>query len=104
MTLPGVAGALMASEDGLLVSGQMPEPLKAETMAAFLPQIFTRIGGCTEEAQLGTLRALRLSAGPAACAIFKTGTLCLAVVAQPGQPLPEPVLERIAGELAQSNH
>jgi predicted regulator of Ras-like GTPase activity (Roadblock/LC7/MglB family) len=104
LALPGVAGALVASNDGLLVAGQMPAPLKAATMAAFLPQIFSRVGLCTEEVQLGTLRALRLSAGPASCAVWKAGTLYLAVLGQPGQTLPEAALEPLAVQLAQLNH
>ena len=102
--LPGVAGALLASRDGLLVAGQMPAPLNAETMAAFLPRIFTRLGGCAEEAQLGTLRGLMLLAGPAPCAIFKAGSFYLAVLGQAGQALPEPALERMAGALARQTH
>jgi predicted regulator of Ras-like GTPase activity (Roadblock/LC7/MglB family) len=104
LALPGVAGALVASADGLLVAGQAPAPLKAETLAAFLPQIFSRLGGCVEEAQLGTLRALTLAAGPAPCAIFKAGALYLGVLGRPGQALDEAPLQRIAGELAKLNH
>jgi predicted regulator of Ras-like GTPase activity (Roadblock/LC7/MglB family) len=104
LKLPGVAGALLASKDGLLVAGQMPAPLKVEMMAAFLPQMFTHISGSTEEVQLGSLSALKLTTGQGACAIFQAGVLCLAVVSQPGQPLPEAALERIAVQLAQSNH
>jgi predicted regulator of Ras-like GTPase activity (Roadblock/LC7/MglB family) len=104
LALPGVAGALLASQDGLLVAGRMPAPLKVEMLAAFLPQIFTRVGGSTEEAQLGTLRALRITAGPAPCAVFKVRELYLAVLGQAGQTMPEPALERIAGALSQPNH
>jgi predicted regulator of Ras-like GTPase activity (Roadblock/LC7/MglB family) len=104
LALPGVAGALLASKDGLLVAGQMPAPLKVEMMAAFLPQMFMHLGGSTEEVQLGTLSTLKLTTDQAICAVFQAGALCLAVVGQPGQTLPEPALERIAGQLAQSNH
>jgi predicted regulator of Ras-like GTPase activity (Roadblock/LC7/MglB family) len=104
LALPGVAGALLASSDGLLVAGQLPAPMKAETLAAFLPKIFSRIAVCAEEVQLGALRAVRLSAGPAPCVIFKAGTLYLAALGQPGQTLPEETLDRLAGELAQQNY
>jgi predicted regulator of Ras-like GTPase activity (Roadblock/LC7/MglB family) len=103
LALPGVAGALLASNDGLLVAGRLPMPLKAEMLAAFLPQIFTRVGECMQEVQLGTLHTLKLLAGQAPCVMFKVGGLYLAVLGQPGQTLPEPELERIAGELAQAN-
>jgi predicted regulator of Ras-like GTPase activity (Roadblock/LC7/MglB family) len=101
MAMPGIAGALLASRDGLLVAGQMPAPLKAELMAAFLPQMFTHISGSTEEVQLGKLRAMKLTTGEGACAVFQAGVLCLAVLGQPGHAIPEPALERIADELAQ---
>jgi predicted regulator of Ras-like GTPase activity (Roadblock/LC7/MglB family) len=100
LTLPGVAGALLASNDGLLVAGQLPAPMNAETMAAFLPQILMRVGICTEEIQLGKLRSVTLLVGQTPCAMFKAGTLCLAALGQPGLALPEGALERIAQELA----
>jgi predicted regulator of Ras-like GTPase activity (Roadblock/LC7/MglB family) len=102
--LPGVAGAVIATSDGLLVAGQAAAPVKAETMAAFLPQIFARTGAYAEEAQLGRLRALRLAAGHGPCAIYKAGTLYLAVQGKPDQALPEEALEQIARHLAKQNH
>jgi predicted regulator of Ras-like GTPase activity (Roadblock/LC7/MglB family) len=104
MAMPGIQGALLASNDGLLVAGQMPAPLKVELMAAFLPQMFTNIGDSTQEVQLGTLRALKITTGEGACAVFKAGVLCLAVLGLPGETLPEPVLGRIADELAQPKY
>jgi predicted regulator of Ras-like GTPase activity (Roadblock/LC7/MglB family) len=104
LALPGVAGALLASADGLLVAGRILAPLNAETLAAFLPQIFTHVGGMAQEAQLGALRALTLMAGPAPCTILKAGALYVAVLGRPGQPLPEAALQQIAGELAKLNH
>ena len=103
LTLSGVAGALLASNDGLLVAGQLPAPLEAETMAAFLPQILMRIGICTEEIRLGKLRSVMLLVGKTPCAMFRAGALSLAVLGQPGQTLPEAALERMAGELARQN-
>jgi predicted regulator of Ras-like GTPase activity (Roadblock/LC7/MglB family) len=100
MTLPGVAGAVLASNDGLLVAGQLPAPLEAETMAAFLPQLLMRINVCTEEIRLGTMRSVTILVGQTPCAMFKAGALCLAVLGHPGKGLPEAALERMAGELA----
>ncbi|HEY3860845.1 MAG TPA: roadblock/LC7 domain-containing protein [Verrucomicrobiae bacterium] len=104
LSLPGVAGSLLASGDGLLVAGQMPAPLKAEALAAFVPGMFTRIGACAEEVQLGNLGALRISTGAAACVIRKAGSLYLAVLGRAGQALPEAALEQMAAELSEQNH
>jgi predicted regulator of Ras-like GTPase activity (Roadblock/LC7/MglB family) len=103
MAMPGIGGALLASKDGLLVAGQMPAPLKLELMAAFLPQMLLKVSGSTVEVELGALRAMKLSTNETECLIFKGGALSLVVLSKPGQKLPEPALEQIAGELAQSN-
>ena len=104
LSLPGVAGALLASQEGLLVAGRMPAPLNAETMAAFLPRLFTHSVVCAGEMQLGPLRAMRLSAGPAPCFLFVAGKLFLAVLGQAGQTLPEGALEQLALALAAHNY
>ena len=100
-TLHGVAGALLATRDGLPVAGKLPSPLKNETIAAFIPQIFSRVGGSVEAAQLGSLRALKITAGSSPCSVFKAGSLYLAIVSRNGQPVPETALERIADAASQ---
>jgi predicted regulator of Ras-like GTPase activity (Roadblock/LC7/MglB family) len=101
--LPGVSGSLLATSDGLLVAGQVPPPLEAETLAAFLPQIFGRMSDCAEEVKLGALRAVTVSTDSAPCAMFKAGKLHLAVVGKAGQSLPDATLLRIATEVAKLN-
>jgi len=101
--LPGVAASLIAMSDGLLVAGVLPPPLKSETMAAFLPQIFGRLAHYSVEIQLGPPAALTLLAGQTPCAIFKTGALYLAVLGKPGATLPDALLQRLAAELAKRN-
>jgi len=101
--LPGVAASLIAMSDGLLVAGDLPPPLKSETMAAFLPQIFGRLAHYSGEIQLGPPTALTLLAGQTPCTIFKTGALYLAVLGKPGETLPDALLQRVAGELAKRN-
>lgn len=102
-TLPGVAASLIAMSDGLLVAGALPPPLKSETMAAFLPQIFGRLAHYSAEIQLGPPTALTLLAGQTPCTIFKAGALYLAVLGKPGETLPDALLQRLAGELAGRN-
>jgi predicted regulator of Ras-like GTPase activity (Roadblock/LC7/MglB family) len=101
--LPGVAASILAMSDGLLVAGDLPPPLKSETMAAFLPQIFGRLAHYSGEIQLGPLTALTLLSGQTPCMIFKTGALYLAVLGKFGTPLPEALLQRVAAELAKRN-
>jgi predicted regulator of Ras-like GTPase activity (Roadblock/LC7/MglB family) len=99
-TLPGVAASLIAMSDGLLVAGDLPAPLKSETLSAFLPQMFGRMNHYSGEIQLGSLSTLTLQAGQTSCAIFKTDALYLAVLGKPGETLPDATLQRVVGELA----
>jgi predicted regulator of Ras-like GTPase activity (Roadblock/LC7/MglB family) len=102
--LPNVAGSLIVTKDGLLVAGSVPAPLKSETMAAFLAQLFARGGQASNEMQLGPLTCFTLWAGQHCCAIFKSGTLYMAVLSRAGDPLPDmTALQRTASELAQRN-
>jgi predicted regulator of Ras-like GTPase activity (Roadblock/LC7/MglB family) len=101
--LNGVAGSVITMADGLLVAGQVPLPQKAETLAAFLPQIFARLTQYAGEMQLGSLNGLHLSTTEAPCAIFKAGKLYLGVIGRVGQSLPEAQLQRIATEIAKRN-
>lgn len=98
--LPGVAAVVIATLDGLLVAGDVPAPWKAETLAGFLPQMFSRTAHYAEEAQLGILRSLTLQAGQSPWAIYQAGTLFFAVLAQAGHALPEAILQRVALEWA----
>jgi predicted regulator of Ras-like GTPase activity (Roadblock/LC7/MglB family) len=101
--LPGIAASLIAMSDGLLVAGELPPPLKSETLAAFLPQMFGRMNHYSGEIQLGSLSTLTLQAGQTQCAIYKAGALYLAVLGKPGQTLPDSILQQVVGELAKRN-
>jgi predicted regulator of Ras-like GTPase activity (Roadblock/LC7/MglB family) len=102
-TLPGIAASLIVMSDGLLVAGNLPPPLKSETMAAFLPQTFGRMAHYSREMQLEPPTALTLLAGQTQFAIFKTGALYLAILGKPEAILPDTLLQRVAGELARLN-
>lgn len=97
--LPGVLASAIAMSDGFLVTGEFPEPLKAERMAAFLPQMFGRMSHYAGEIQLTQPSALTLFTGQSQCAIYKAGTVFLAVLSKPNEVLPEAKLLRVAGEL-----
>ena len=101
--MPGVAASLLAMSDGLLVAGDLPAPLKSESLAAFLPQMFGRMNHYAGEIQFGSLSTLTLQSGTTQCAIFKTGALYLAVLGKAGEPLPDALLQRVVGELAKRN-
>lgn len=97
--LPGVAGALIALQDGLLVAACMPPQLRTEMVAAFVPQIFGRLSQYTKELQLGDARAVSFSVDFGTLYIFNAGIIYYAALSKPGACLPLPELQLIANEL-----
>lgn len=98
-TLQGVDGALIALPDGLLVASRIPTNMNADTIAAFLPQIFGRVSQCTRELRLGELNNLNFTVGSIPWKIFRVGSIYFAAFGRPGVPLPTSQLVGLAAEL-----
>jgi predicted regulator of Ras-like GTPase activity (Roadblock/LC7/MglB family) len=98
-TLDGVDGALIALPDGLLVASRIPTNMNADTIAAFLPQIFGRVSQCTRELRLGELNNLNFTVGSIPWKIFRVGSIYFAAFGRPGVPLPTSQLVSLAAEL-----
>jgi len=99
-TLPGVAGALIALQDGLLVASCMPPTWKTETISAFLPQIFGRMRQYTNELKMGELHSVAFSVEEGTLHIFNAGIIYFAALSQIGASLPMTELYLIAKEIS----
>src|SRR6185436_17766049 len=97
--LPGVAGALIALQDGLLVAACMPPTWKTETIAAFLPQIFGRMRQYTNEFKVGELRSIAFTVDEGTLQVFNAGIIYFAALAQPDASLPLSELTLIVREI-----
>lgn len=98
-SLPGVAGALIALQDGLLVAACMPPNARTETIAAFVPQIFGRMSQYTRELQMGDASAVSFTVEAGTLQVFSAGIIYFAAFGKPGVHLPLPELQLIATEL-----
>ncbi len=98
--LPGVAGALIALQDGLLVAHCMPPGVKAETVGAFLPQIIGRMSQYAKEFQLGGLKSVTLTIDKGRLQIYHPGAIYFAALGRPQDELPQDKLDFIAAELS----
>lgn len=98
--LRGVAGALMALQDGLLVASCMPPEWKSETVAAFLPQIFGRMKQYSKELKMGELESISFSVEHGTFQIYNVGIIYFAILARPSSTLPKESLKLIVRELA----
>ena len=97
--LEGVAGALIALPDGLMVANRLPPDLNADTLAAFLPQIFGKVSQCTKELRMGDLNNLNFTVGNVPWKIFRVNAIFFAAFGQAGVPLPTAQLAAMAAEL-----
>ena len=98
--LPGVAGAVVALQEGFQVAHQLPEGVSAETVSAFLPQIFGRLNQYAGEMKLGDVDDLLFTTRGAHCLIYRLGTVYFAVLGKPGASLPWNELRLVAAELS----
>lgn len=104
VTLPGVAGAIVALQEGLQVAASLPEGVKSDVIAAFLPQIFARLNQYSSEMKLGDVDDLLFTTHGAHCQIYRLGYVYLAVLGKPGESLPWHELRLISEELARQTH
>jgi predicted regulator of Ras-like GTPase activity (Roadblock/LC7/MglB family) len=100
ITMPGVMGALIALQDGLLVAGCMPPPWKTETIAAFIPQIFGRLTQYTKELQMGEVNTVSFGVESGTLQIFNAGIIYFGALGKHGTLMPVEDLTLIATELS----
>jgi predicted regulator of Ras-like GTPase activity (Roadblock/LC7/MglB family) len=97
--LPGVAGAVVALPDGLRVASEVPADLNADTLAAFLPQIFERLNQSTRELRMGPLNNVSFTVGNVPWKIFRVSSVYFAAFGRAGENLPTAQLAGMAMEL-----
>jgi predicted regulator of Ras-like GTPase activity (Roadblock/LC7/MglB family) len=98
--LRGVAGAVIALQDGLLVASELPPEVNGDAFAAFLPQMHSRVAQCTKEINLGEPSRICVVLGQVPLLIVKAGRVFLAALGRAGHDLPEATLMAIAAQLA----
>ncbi len=99
LALPGVAGAVVALPDGLRVASEVPADLNADTLAAFLPQIFERVNQSTRELRMGTLNNVSFTVGDVPWKIFRVRSVYFAAFGRLGEGLPSAQLVQLAAEI-----
>ncbi len=99
MALPGVVGVVVALPDGLRVASQVPADLNADTLAAFLPQIYDRVSQSTKELRMGALNNFNFTVGNVPWRIFRVNAVYFAAFGTAGEALPSAQLAALAAEL-----
>jgi hypothetical protein len=97
--LKGVAGALVTLPDGLLVASRFPENRDPEKVAAFLPQIISRLGQCIGQLEIGELNTLEFLVGNVPWKVFRSKEVLFVVLGRGGEALPGLELGILAAKL-----
>jgi predicted regulator of Ras-like GTPase activity (Roadblock/LC7/MglB family) len=97
--LKGVAGAVITMHDGLLIAAQLPPGLTGETIAAFLPQMFTRMMQYSKELKFGESDNITFILDAVPLRIYRAGSVYFAALGRAHEPLPELPLRLIASHL-----
>src|SRR5205814_1543657 len=82
------APAAPAAEDGHVVAQRLPAGLAADTFAAFMPQIFSRIDKYTGEMQLGETSEVSITTTGGPCRFIRNGKVFFATLGKVGESLP----------------
>jgi len=98
--LPDVAGACVALQEGLVIAHKLPEPLKGEIFAAFLPQLFARMNQYAGEMKLGGVNEVTLQTEVGPCYLFRRGQVFFAALGKPDATLPTHNLRLCADAVA----
>jgi predicted regulator of Ras-like GTPase activity (Roadblock/LC7/MglB family) len=99
-SLPGVAGALIIMHDGLLVAADLPPGLSGDGIAAFLPQMHSRVSQYAKELKLGESDNITVVINHVPLSIFRVGNVFFAAIGRAREPLPASHLEIVASHLA----
>jgi predicted regulator of Ras-like GTPase activity (Roadblock/LC7/MglB family) len=99
LVLPGVAGVLVTLPDGLCVASEVPAEFNADTLAAFIPQIFERMNQSAKELRMGALNNVTFTVGNVPWRIFRVNSVFFAAFGRAGESLPSVELSRLAGLL-----
>lgn len=101
--LGGVAGALVALADGLRVANRLSPDLNPDAVAAFVPQIYHRVGESIQKFHTGELTRLRFNIGAVPWEIVQVGNAFFTAYGRAGEPFPEEMLESLATQLTPTN-
>jgi predicted regulator of Ras-like GTPase activity (Roadblock/LC7/MglB family) len=100
MTLEGVAGAIVALPDGLVLASRLPPDQDPRAIAEFLPQIFAQVSRCTRVLKLGELINLSFNVGGIPWMVSRAGNGFFAAFGRADTPLSTAQLAKLAEELA----
>jgi predicted regulator of Ras-like GTPase activity (Roadblock/LC7/MglB family) len=97
--LEGVYGAMVALPDGLLVASKLSPDVNGEAIAGLIPQMYSKLSGCTKELRMGELNNLNFTVGNVPWKIFRVNGIFFAAYGCAGEPLPGAHLAELAAEL-----
>ncbi len=101
--LKGVHGALICTQDGLMVAENYTSIAGNETFCALITQMFNRVSNQSKELVLGLPSQMSFVADSITYQAFRTGRVIYIVVSNAGERLPQPELLVVAEYLSKNS-
>jgi competence ComEA-like helix-hairpin-helix protein len=77
--LPGLQGCMLATADGLLLTGEVPAHLDKDAISVFAPQLFRRVARYTRELKVGNVTRFTVFTDQQPISIFSAEEVYLVV-------------------------
>jgi competence ComEA-like helix-hairpin-helix protein len=81
--LPGIEGCMLATSDGLFLTGELPPHLDESTISVFAPQLFKKVGRYARELKVGSIRRFTIFTDTQPISIFRAADVYLIVIHEP---------------------
>jgi competence ComEA-like helix-hairpin-helix protein len=78
--LQGIDGCMLATSDGLFLTGELPSHLDQSTISVFAPQLFKKVGRYARELKVGSIRRFTIFTDTQPISIFRAGDVYLIVI------------------------
>jgi competence ComEA-like helix-hairpin-helix protein len=78
--LQGIDGCMLATADGLFLTGELPAHLDQSTISVFAPQLFKKVGRYARELKVGAIRRFTIFTDTQPISIFRAGDVYLIVI------------------------
>ncbi len=78
--LKGIEGCMLATSDGLFLTGELPPHLDQSTISVFAPQLFKKVGRYARELRVGSIRRFTIFTDTQPISIFRAGDVYLIVI------------------------
>ena len=86
LSFPGVSGVMIVLKDGLPVVAKLPQTIKPEALAGFIPEMFTKLDNYIQDLKFGAINHICVACDDFKLYACRSGNIFLVVVGEKDTP------------------